>query len=663
MMKHGGTTLAGQACRGLTAATRQTGTRWIVGAVALVAAALAITAGMDAAQKFLVPDGNRSTAIHRIQMLADPTLKGDDKPLGPDDKPALPYSPRATCSGRCHDYSVIEAGWHFNYPDSKAPAGRPGEPYILADLKTGTQVPISPRGWPGTFKPAAVGLTPWKFVLAFGGHTPGGAYGEKFASTPADDPTARWQVSGKLEIDCQSCHSGNPLQDGHAWASNIERENLQWAATAACGMALVRGIAKTVPETWDPMTPSTGDNPKEFPPSVAWDAWRFNSLKEIFFNSVVIPTNDRCYFCHTNHPVGKDVAEKWAQDEDVHVKAGLRCADCHRHGLDHMMTRGYEGETPPESPKATLTCRGCHLGEQSAAAGPNTVGGRMGAPVPAHKGLPTVHFKKLTCTACHSGPQPGGAAGHVQTSRAHNLGVKAKQHRDDAPPLIEWPVFMPEAGSGPEGRIAPHKVIWPAFWGRMKDTAVTPLAPEAVQAAVGDILAVGELGKWKPLTSDQILKGLTALGAQKDPAGEPVFISGGRLYRKTSDTNLESAEHAAAAPYAWPIGHEVRPKTKSLGSTGCTDCHGSESPVFFAQVSADSTAEAAPLVKNMYEFLGLDGTQLKAWSLSYQFRPMFKVVGFATAAVIGAILLAYALLAVVAFVRWVAKRAPRGPAV
>jgi hypothetical protein len=63
----------------------------------------------------------------------------------------------------------------------------------------------------------------------------------------------------------------------------------------------------------------------------------------------------------------------------------------------------------------------------------------------------------------------------------------------------------------------------------------------------------------------------------------------------------------------------------------------------------------------MYEFQGLDATQLKAWSLSYQFRPMFKVVGFATAGVIGAVLLAYALLAVVALVRWAARKAPQGP--
>jgi len=642
----------------------------IAAAVALAATA-ALPPGADAAQKFLVPDGSRATAVHRIPLLADPVLKGDDKPLGPDDKPALPYSPRATCSARCHDYEAIEKGWHFNGPDPKVAPGRPGQPYILTDLRTGTQLPVSPRAWPGAHRPEAVGLTPWKVVLAFGSHTPGGGYGERFRGNIAADPKARWMVSGALEIDCQACHSGDPLHDQSLWATNIERENFQWAATASCGFALMRGIAKTVPDTWDPMTPSTGDNPKEFPPSLAYDAWRFNAAKEVFFDCLSKPANDRCYFCHTNRPVGPGAPEKWETDEDVHLRAGIGCTDCHRNGLDHMITRNYEGETAVRAAAgdkavsataATLTCRGCHLGDQSAAAGPDTMGGRLGAPVPVHAGLPGLHFDKLSCTACHSGPRPGKDVGHVQTSRAHQLGVKAKEHRDDAPPFIAWPVFMPEAGSGGKGKITPHKVLWPAFWGRLKDGAVTPLAPEAVQAAAGDVLAAAELRKWKPLTADQITKGLAALAAQKD-AGEPVFVSGGRLYRKADGGSLAGAEHPAAAPCAWPVAHDVRPKGRSLGSAGCTDCHALDGPIFFGNVTADSTAETqAPIVKAMHEFLGKDPTELWAWGMSYMFRPMFKVVGFVTAGVIAAVLAAYALLGLVALARWAARRAPQGPA-
>ena len=661
-----------QASRGTHHLRKSARTVAILAAVALTSTAAWPVAGLEAAQKFLVPDGNRSTAVHRIPLLADPVLKGDEKPLAADDKPALPYSPRATCSGRCHDYSAIETGWHFNAPDPKAPPGRPGEPYVLTDLATGTQIPISPRGWPGTYRPAAVGLTPWKFVLAFGGHTPGGGYGERFAGGPADDPQARWQVSGRLEIDCQSCHSGDPLQDESLWATNIERENFQWAATAACGFALVRGIAKTVPETWDPMTPSTGDNPKEFPPSIAYDAWRFNSLKEVFFDTVGKPANDRCYHCHTNRPVGKDVPEKWQQDEDVHVKAGLRCADCHRHGLNHAMTRNYEGES--SGSEATLTCRGCHLGEASAA-GRLGDGGRLGAPVPIHKGIPTIHFEKLACTTCHSGPWPGKAAGHVQTSRVHGLGVKAKEHRDDAPPFIQWPVFMREGGPQGGGKIAPHKIIWPAFWGREKDGNITPLDLAVVRAAAGANLASDNLKLWKPLSRDQIATILLALDVNKGDSGDPVYVGGGLVYRldpmhgvildasPISSVLRSSKDHPAAAPYAWPLAHDVRPKSQSLGSGGCTDCHALDSPIFFGEVVADSTAETrAPLVKAMYEFEGKDPMELWAWGMSYMFRPMFKVVGFVTAGVIAAVLLAYVLMGLAALARWAAKRAPQGPA-
>jgi hypothetical protein len=619
----------------------------------------------SAAEEFLVPDGNRSTAVHRIPLLPDPTLK--ETAIGPEDQPALPYSPRATCGGKCHDYAAIETGWHFNAPDRNVPPGRPGEPYILTDLATGTQIPVSPRGWFGTRRPEDLGLTPWKFTLAFGGHTPGGGYGEKFSGQPGADPAARWMVSGKLEIDCQSCHSGDPLHDQSLWATNIERENLAWAPTAACGFALMKGIAKTVPETWDPMMPSTGDNPKEFPPSLEYDKWRFNANKEVFFDVVRKSAADRCYFCHTSRPAGPDASEKWQEDEDVHLKAGLNCSDCHRHGLDHKVVRGYEGEPAPAG-VPTLTCRGCHLGDQSAAAGPaspgrspdtsgrspDTMGGRLGAPVPEHRGMPTTHFEKLSCTACHSGPMPGKTAGHVQTSRAHGLGVKGKEHRDDAPPFIQWPVFMRQAS---DGTIAPHKVLWPAYWCRMQ-TVVRDLRlpkvipPEVVQAAAKEALASADLKKWKPLTAEQIRKILTVLSAQEDPAGDPKFVSGGRVYYLVADGSLSSTTDWPGQPYAWPVAHNVRPKAQSLGSGGCTDCHASDSAIFFGQVQPDSMIESeAPVAVAMYEFLGKDPTELRAWGMSYQFRPFFKVVAFAAAAMSAAVLLLYAFLGLAAALR------------
>jgi hypothetical protein len=253
---------------------------------------------------------------------------------------------------------------------------------------------------------------------------------------------------------------------------------------------------------------------------------------------------------------------------------------------------------------------------------------------------------------------PGKTAGHVQTSRAHGLGVKGKDHRDDAPPFIQWPVFMRQAS---DGSIAPHKVLWPAFWGRMRtDGSIMPIAPEVVQAAAKDALASADLKKWKPLTEDQIKRILAALAKGKDPAGDPAFMSGGQVYRLAADGNLTSGRQCMGMPYAWPVAHNVRPKAQSLGSGGCTDCHASDSAFFFGQVRADSTAEVGPPVTvAMYEFLGADPAELQAWGVSYQLRPYFKIVAFAAAAVSAAVLFLYAFLGLAAVLRRASRQVRR----
>ena len=53
------------------------------------------------------------------------------------------------------------------------------------------------------------------------------------------------------------------------------------------------------------------------------------------------------------------------------------------------------------------------------------------APRPLHRGMPTLHFDKLTCTACHSGPMPEDATTLVQTAMSHKLGLP-RHHTADA---------------------------------------------------------------------------------------------------------------------------------------------------------------------------------------------------------------------------------------
>ena len=40
----------------------------------------------------------------------------------------------------------------------------------------------------------------------------------------------------------------------------------------------------------------------------------------------------------------------------------------------------------------------------------------------------------------------------------------------------------------------------------------------------------------------------------------------------------------AAAPYTWPMAHDVRPARQALGAKGCTDCHSPDSAVQYGKV-------------------------------------------------------------------------------
>ncbi|MCK4340556.1 MAG: hypothetical protein KAY37_02385 [Phycisphaerae bacterium] len=402
----------------------------------------------------LLKTDSRAPYVHRLTL-----YDHDGVAISPDDEPAKPYSPRATC-GKCHPYAIIAGGWHFNANDPNVLPGQPGEPWILVDEQTGTVLPLSGRQWPGTRTPESIGLTNWEFVKRFGRHIPGGGFGE-----PSDDvvnalpESLRWGISGKLEIDCMFCHSVNQQHDPAEAARQIEKENFKWAPTAALGLAVVRGEAGKVPDDWDPDLPPSPDYPEQAGPTLVYNRHRFDPDDRVLFNITRRPPNERCYFCHTVREVGPNAPESWQTDQDMHLAAGLLCVDCHRHGLDHAITRGYDGEADPnmQPAHAALTCRGCHLGETDAATVTAALGGRLRAPHPQHRGLPPRHYEKLTCTTCHSGPWPEMNAKRFQTSLAHGLGLASRERTDETLPMIVAPVFIRQA----EGVIAPHRLVEP----------------------------------------------------------------------------------------------------------------------------------------------------------------------------------------------------------
>jgi len=623
--------------------TRRTG--WLLPVFGLSTLWTAVASGQSDEEGLSLKSDSQAPYVHRLTL-----YDHDEKAIDPNDPLAGPYSPRATCA-KCHAYNAIASGWHFNAPRDDVPPGRPGEPWFLVDPQTRTMLPISGRRWPGTFAPADAELTNWQFVKRFGHHLPGGSFGEPGELEIENAPEARrWTISGPLEIDCMFCHSADQQHDPAEAARQLEAENFKWAPTVALGLAAVRGAARKAPDDWDPAAPPNPDFPERSGPKLVWNKSRFDADNRVFFNITRRIPNERCYFCHSFREVGPDKPDDLVASRDVHLAAGLLCVDCHRNQIDHMIARGYDREAHEreEPALAAFSCAGCHLGTDAAPVAADglspvdptvRLGGRYTAPHPQHRGLPPVHFEKLTCTACHSGPWPEMDAHRFQTALAHGLGVATRDRSGDTWPLIVEPVFALQ----PDGKIAPQRLVWPAFWARREDNSVHPLLPEVIVKAAGKILPRHDphrVGPLPPLTDEQLAQVPEALAAQKGATGETIYVRDGRAYRRTPDGRIEAVVLPATGPCRWSIAHDVRPAAQSLGVRGCTDCHAADAPIYFGRVAAadDAQADTRPL-RLMHELRPDDVRLARAWALGFPGRTAFKAFGLTCAAIVTLILL------------------------
>ena len=541
---------------------------------------------------------------------------------------ALPYSPTVTC-GKCHDIDAIRTGWHFNACDTTVDSGRPGEPWIYVDAATRTQLPLSYRQWPGTWNPQDVGLDEWAFTKRFGRHLPGGGPGEAAVLKAAEEsgdsdtfeiPEDRWHIAGALEIDCMICHSADRSYNPADWAKHIERENFAWAPTASARLGIVKGTTEEVPQDYDPTFPELTD--AEFPVT-EYDRSRFDLEGLVFFDIVRKPSNERCYYCHTNHAVDELSAPRYQRDEDVHMAAGMNCTDCHRHGIDHQVVRGYEGEEGHSENVAagTLTCASCHIGEHE----PEDVlkgGGRLGAPIARHEGIPSIHFEKLECTVCHSGPWPQPRTLSVQTSMAHSLGISDEYRHPQDPPSIIEPVFRMQEN----GKIGIHRMLFPAFWGVIEQEQLTPLPIETAQKVVAGFLDGADAEEdpveshprgYRPITTEEIKSGLAALAGTLAQEQQATYVMAGQAYVLNGE-ELLAREHPTAAAYSWPIAHDVRGTGQSLSARECTDCHAADAPFFFGDIIA-AGPDAEPVVRSMISLQGDFGPQFKATAAFFKF--------------------------------------------
>jgi len=578
--------------------------------------------------------GSRGQPAHIIA-LRDP--EGDT--IQPEDRRPLPFSTRQTCGANCHDVAAISRGWHFNAALAGMLPGRKGQPWFLVDRETATQLPLSYRAWPGTYRPSEVGLSNWEMALRFGGRMPGGL--------PEDHPGgadhSRWAVSGDLEVNCLTCHDASPAYDQAEYARQVAQENFRYAPTAASSLAVVTGSAREMPVFFDYLLPnSVEDSLQDKIPKADYARQRFLPNGKVAFDIVREAKVTRCYYCHTNIDAEQTGAARWKASEDVHLARGITCVQCHRNNLDHMITRGYEGEPAAAGdPFATLlSCRGCHMGED---AGPNQPG-RMGAPYPKHAGIPPVHFEKLTCTACHSGPWPADDTRRMKNGLSHGLGEFNVNKSPDVLPHIEYPVFAPQQ----DGKIGPHRMIWPAFWGRLRAGSVGPLSPDEVRKTLQKGKLRKELatdGSWPRIDAEWVGQVLRLLDAEGGAAGPAVYIAGGKLHRRDSAGRLVTEDHPQAQPYLWPLAHDVRPASQSLGVKGCQDCHSVAAPFFQGNVAIDSplaSDRTAPWKMARFE-KNLDIAYDTRLAQMWVFRSWLKAGGMLAAALLLLLLSAYTL--------------------
>ncbi|KAA3660159.1 MAG: hypothetical protein DWQ10_07330 [Calditrichaeota bacterium] len=572
-------------------------------------------------------DGNRSLPVHRIKLFDE-----DGGVVKPYHDRRMPFSTRETCGRECHSYDTVSQGWHFENGFASSSPGRPGQPWIYSDQYSATQIPLSWRGWPGTLHPHDIGMSAFDFVEKFGGFYPGGAVGEA-DSVHLLENFMRWRVSGEQQINCLACHETNPGYDPAEYITQMKKQNFRWAPTAASGIGLMEGSASKMPDNFTLYGNFDAPSPNDPVPMIFYEESQFNRQGKVLFQIERRVPNEKCYACHSTTVVGEN-KERWHADDDVHLVAGMQCVDCHRNGLDHKMNRGFEGEA---NAAASLTCAGCHLGDDPAA-----LAGRMGAPKPQHAGLPPIHFEKLSCTACHAGPTPENQPVDIKTSISHQLGTIGVNKSATAMPHVKAPVFL----TGHDGKIAPHKIMWPSFWIDLHDGEIDILPAESVRTVViskstfRDTLGTGD---W-PQFSDSLLAVVLDSLAQQDTTRQQVgYISGGMLYTAKNDSEIVAQKSPAGKPYAWPLAHDVRPARLSLGTNGCDDCHAHDSAFAFASVSPPTAVVSARgNLQSMTALRGAAHWEAKLFSLAFYFRPLLKVLIVIVTVILVAIVLLYA---------------------
>ena len=583
-----------------------------------------------------------------------------------------PYSPKQTC-GKCHDYDKITQAYHFAMGAGEKPT---------AELAARCQWASTPGFYGGTWcSPAPLYnyLSPKQNVTAAtmdmtssnimaigcGSCHPGGGSAEhdregkrydRWMADPASGFTsggennfdgdyykARWAESGVIEADCLLCHlPGYRMAERNKQLSAL---NFRWAATTGSGLATVSGSVD-----------------KGGPVTVAYDKTKFNTDGTISPNIVREPRDEVCLACHAQ-PGWKKRGFNSRSRTDVHVRAGLKCVDCHPAGqsADDPRIRGEEiheigkGDDPGGHVRDDLdnTVRDCVYCHSS---------GRLGAPVAKHRWLPPLHLDAIACETCHV-PERLVKPIQFQASDVFNPGTKIpskgkhlwtfygpdgayRNHYGylvmmgyDDKPTEPFKPFLTRY----KGKIYPVNRVhtaWPGIEIEGKPGLMQPKMSDIYRmwtdhqkdssqypglAKITDDNNDGVIEVNRPEEIEALITSVTALLTElKYPMDgkRVVWVMNDRIYSSGTQYRTIPKHDWEASPYGnvHKYSHDVYPAKSALGVNGCTDCHYSKSDFFFASaLKYPFDAQGQPITEPQYRLLGTSGfwANVGAWRETY----------------------------------------------
>ncbi len=603
-----------------------------------------------------------------------------------------PYSPKQTC-GKCHDYEKITEGYHFTQGQGE---------YPTPDMIERCLWVTSPGNYGGTWcspaplysylspkdnsNPKLMDMTSFSFItVGCGACHPGGGSMEydregKRYDHWMNDPLsgfisggdnnfdgdyykARWSETGVLEADCLLCHmpSYSTKNRGQALASL----NFKWAPVAGAGFASVHG--------------SIADNT---PVHVEYNAELFNPDGTISPHIVREPRNEACLSCHAK-PGWKKRGANFQPRTDVHLRAGLKCVDCHPAGSAsddpringremHQFAKGDDpgGQVRNDLDNTCLDCASCHIT------------GKLGAPVAKHQWLPPLHLDEIACQTCHI-PERAVKAALVQAGDVFNPGAKIPTRGkhlwtfygpdmkywnhygdlemmgyDDKPTGMYKPVLARYKGKifpvnrvhsawpaieidGEQGLMQPKMSDIHAMWtAHQSDPSNYPDLKNIIDHT-GD--SIPEINA--PEEIDALIRSVTAMLSDKEypmDGKRVVWVMNDRVYSSGTEFRLIDKHEWEASPYGnvHKYNHDVYPARAALGVNGCTDCHGSSSDFFFASIVTYPFGENGHPVKDaQYKILGLSGfwVKLGAWR-----EEILKPLLYALIIALGCMIIVYA---------------------